>query len=53
MKGKPQKDLRKALLLLALLRQGEKDVRAGRTRKTSDVFARLSRKHGLNLGSGD
>lgn len=41
--------LKRSLALLRLVAQGEEDVRAGRTRKTADVFARLSKKYGLNL----
>ncbi len=44
--------LKRSLTLLKLVAQGDEAVRAGRTRKTADVFDRLTRKYGLNPGHG-
>ena len=44
--------LQRSLILLKLVAQGEEAARAGRTRKNREVFERLGRKYGLDLGHG-
>ncbi len=42
--------LRRSLALLKLVAQGDEAARSGRTRKTSEAFESLARRHGLDLG---
>jgi predicted transcriptional regulator len=49
---KRRRSLRDAALLLAIIAQGEADVRAGRTRPQADVFADLSARLTEDPSSG-
>lgn len=48
---KRRRSLRDAALLLAIIAQGEADVRAGRTKPHADVFADLSARLAENPAS--